>query len=109
MQHISAIENAIVVLAREATMPAPLPGKRTELTDGHAGRIVLYGEAPRSSDVSAPPLLLVHSVNAAATVYEMKPLFEHYQGTRAVYALDLPGFGLSDRSDRKYTPRVMTD
>jgi len=26
-----------------------------------------------------------------------------------VYALDLPGFGLSDRSDRAYTPRLMTD
>lgn len=90
-------------------MPAPLPGRRIELADRRTGRIVLYGEAPASSGVMAPPLLLVHSVNAAATAYEMKPLFEHYRGQRAVYALDLPGFGLSDRSDRKYTPRLMTD
>lgn len=109
MQHISAIENATSGLAREAAMPAPLSGRRTELADGRAGRIVLYGEAPKAPDITAPPLLLVHSVNAAATAYEMKPLFEHYQGKRAIYALDLPGFGLSDRSDRKYTPRLMTD
>lgn len=109
MQQICAIEKATFGLAREATMPAPLPGKRTELADGQAGRFILYGEDPNAPHVAAPPLLLVHSVNAAATAYEMKPLYEHYRGKRAVYALDLPGFGLSDRSDRKYTPRLMTD
>jgi len=95
--------------ARQAAMPAPLSGRRVELADKRVGRIVLYGEGPTSSGAAAPPLLLVHSVNAAATAYEMKPLFEHYRGRRAVYALDLPGFGLSDRSDRKFTPRLMTD
>lgn len=90
-------------------MPPPLPGPRVELADKRAGRIVLYGEAAAASVGAAPPLLLVHSVNAAATAYEMKTLFEHFRGRRAVYALDLPGFGLSDRSDRKYTPRLMTD
>jgi pimeloyl-ACP methyl ester carboxylesterase len=28
---------------------------------------------------------------------------------RPVYALDLPGYGSSDRSERDYTPRLMTD
>ena len=110
MQQSSSVENAgTPVPAREAVMPAPLPGKCVELADKRVGRLVLYGEAPTPSSATAPPLLLVHSVNAAATAYEMKPLFEHYRGERAVYALDLPGFGLSDRSDRKYTPRLMTD
>jgi pimeloyl-ACP methyl ester carboxylesterase len=36
-------------------------------------------------------------------------LFEHYGRSRATYALDLPGFGLSDRSLRTYDPRLMTD
>ena len=89
-------------------MPAPLPGRRIELADRGTGRVMLYGERVSISGAT-PPLLLVHSVNAAATAYEMKPLFEHYRGQRAVYALDLPGFGLSDRTDRKYTPRLMTD
>jgi pimeloyl-ACP methyl ester carboxylesterase len=108
MQQTSSIENASTVSSREAAMPAPLSGRRVELADKRAGLIVVYGEA-LSPIVTTPPLLLVHSVNAAATAYEMKTLFEHYQGKRAVYALDLPGFGLSNRSDRKYTPRLMTD
>lgn len=58
---------------------------------------------------SGAPLLLVHSVNAAASVDEVRPLFEHYRATRTVYAPDLPGFGFSERSDRAYTPRLMTD
>jgi pimeloyl-ACP methyl ester carboxylesterase len=56
-----------------------------------------------------PPLLLVHSVNAAASASEVRPLFEHFQGSHTVMAPDLPGYGLSDRSDRVYTPRLMTD
>jgi pimeloyl-ACP methyl ester carboxylesterase len=54
-------------------------------------------------------MLLVHSVNASASAAEMAPLFDYYRQSRCVYALDLPGFGFSDRSDRTYTPRLMTD
>ena len=90
-------------------MPAPLRGERLELSNIRAGRVAFYAGAAQSPGRGEPPLLLVHSVNAAATAYEMKPIFEHYSGQRAVYALDLPGFGLSDRSERKYTPRLMTD
>jgi pimeloyl-ACP methyl ester carboxylesterase len=56
-----------------------------------------------------PPLVLVHSVNAAPSAAEMRPIFEHCAATHTVFALDLPGFGLSDRSDRRYDPRLMTD
>lgn len=49
------------------------------------------------------PLVLLHSINAAANAYEMQPLFEHYQDDRPVYVLDLPGFGFSDRSNRDYS------
>lgn len=109
MQQIRSIDHPTgTVLAREHAMPAPLRGRLIELADKRAGRIVLYGE-DSPSGAAAPPLLLIHSVNAAGSAYEMKPLFEHYQGKRAVYALDLPGFGLSDRSDRQYTLRLMTD
>lgn len=55
------------------------------------------------------PLVLVHSVNAAASVAEVRPLFEHFAKTRQVFALDLPGFGHSERGARDYTPRLMTD
>ncbi len=56
-----------------------------------------------------PPLLLVHSINAAASVAELRPLFEHYRATRTVFAPDLPGYGLSPRLDIAYTPRLFTD
>ena len=39
----------------------------------------------------------------------MRPLHEHYRATRTVFLIDLPGYGSSERSDRSYTPRLMTD
>jgi pimeloyl-ACP methyl ester carboxylesterase len=53
------------------------------------------------------PLVLVHSVNAAASAAEVKPLFDHYALDRPVLALELPGFGSSDRLDRRYQPELM--
>lgn len=88
-------------------MPPPLTADQFDLPSPGVGRVACYGSV--AGDGSVPPLLLVHSVNAAATAYEMEPLFEHYRKQRPVYALDLPGFGLSDRSERPYTPRLMTD
>jgi pimeloyl-ACP methyl ester carboxylesterase len=58
---------------------------------------------------NGPPLVLVHSVNAAPSAAEMRPLFAHCRASHTVFAIDLPGFGLSDRSDRRYDPRLMTD
>ena len=48
------------------------------------------------------PVVLIHSINAAASSYEMRPLFEALQVSRPVIALDLPGFGLSERGNRRY-------
>jgi pimeloyl-ACP methyl ester carboxylesterase len=58
---------------------------------------------------SGPPLVLVHSVNAVPSAAEMRPLFNRYRESRTVFALDLPGFGLSERSNRHYDPRLMTN
>ncbi len=108
MQHASAAQSNHAATLREPSMPPPLAAPRVELADARVGRIICYGDGP-AAPTDQRPLLLIHSVNAAATAYEMKPLFEHYRQLRPVYALDLPGFGLSDRADRIYTPRVMTD
>ena len=56
-----------------------------------------------------PPVLLVHSINAAAGAHEMRPLVEHLQATHTVYTPDLPGFGASERRDVAYSPRLYTD
>jgi pimeloyl-ACP methyl ester carboxylesterase len=39
----------------------------------------------------------------------VRPLYEHYRASHSVFAIDLPGFCFSERSDRDYTPRLMTD
>ena len=67
-----------------------------------------YGMLSAYSDTTAAgrPLALVHSVNAAPSAYEMQPLFERYRGRRPVHALDLPGFGFSDRGDVNYSPEL---
>ena len=84
------------------TLPAAVSGERFEF-DSAAGRISAYVAG------QGPPLLLVHSVNAAGCAAEVRPLHEHYRATRTVFTIDLPGFGFSERSDRAYTPRLMTD
>ena len=79
---------------------------------GEMGRLhIPFGELAyyKAGPSEGPPLLLIHSINAAANSYEVKPLFDHYAQERPVYALDLPGFGFSDRRDRIYTPRLMID
>ena len=55
------------------------------------------------------PLLLVHSVNAAASAAEVRPIFEALGVSRPVLALELPGFGSSERGPQHYTPALMRD
>lgn len=87
------------------TMPLPpaVSGERKTF-QGRDGQLSYYV----AGQSSAPPLLLIHSINAAASTYEMRPLFEHYRQTRRVYSLDMPGYGFSERSERDYTPRLFT-
>jgi pimeloyl-ACP methyl ester carboxylesterase len=56
-----------------------------------------------------PAVLLIHSVNAAASAAEVRPLFDRLQQRYTVYALDLPGYGQSERRPIAYTVRIMTD
>lgn len=87
---------------KEMALPPAVAGEQQSIL-GRAGRLNYYVAGAGS------PLLLMHSINAAASAYEVRPLFEHYRASRRVYALDLPGFGFSERSDRDYTPRLYTD
>jgi pimeloyl-ACP methyl ester carboxylesterase len=102
MTSSNALGGASGSSARDALPPA-LAGARREFTSPAAGRLSYYvmGEGA--------PLLLVHSINAAGSGYEVKPIYDRLTGHRTVYAIDLPGFGFSDRSDRRYSPRLMTD
>lgn len=75
----------------------------TQTCDSAAGPIAVHVAG------QGPPLLLIHSVNAAASAAEVRPLHEHFAGTRTVFSPDLPGFGATAREKRLYTPRLMTD
>jgi pimeloyl-ACP methyl ester carboxylesterase len=101
-------------IARGMTRPqqnaaAPLPpavdAPRQVYSTPKLKDISWYADGPEGTR----PLVLLHSINAAPSVFEMKPLFEHYRAERRVYAPDLPGFGFSDRSDRAYSPELYAE
>jgi len=52
------------------------------------------------------PLLLVHGIYAAASSYEYRNVFDLLAQRYRVYALDLLGFGLSERPPVVYTPQL---
>jgi len=82
-----------------------LDADHLEVVTPNAGRLGYYADLSGKGT----PLVLLHSINAASSAFEMKPIFDHYRGKRPVYVLDLPGFGFSDRSDRLYDPRLYQD
>lgn len=83
-------------------LPPALDADRRVL-EGRSGRLNCYvaGEGA--------PLLLLHSINAAGSAYEVKPAFEHALCSHRCYAPDLPGYGFSDRSDRRYDIALFCD
>lgn len=86
-------------------LPAALDAPRTIFKGDQLPQVNYYADGP----AEGAPLVLVHSINAAPSAFEMKPLFDHYRSTRRVYALELPGFGFSDRGDRVYSPQLYAD
>lgn len=83
-----------------AGLPPPVAGTHVAITSlGAHVQAYVAGQGP--------PMLLVHSINAAASAAEVQPLLEHYRRTHTVVCIDLPGFGWSAREERLYTPEVM--
>ena len=71
------------------------------------GAVAYDHPAPPGRAAQAPPLLLIHSINATASAVEMAPLRPRHATERRVVMLDLPGFGASDKPDRRYDPPLM--
>src|SRR5579859_5130132 len=86
-------------------LPEAIEGQRHTFISPRAAMMSYYADRT----ASGRPLVLIHSINAAASAYEMRPLYLHYRSQRPVYAPDLPGFGFSDRSNRAYSPQLYTD
>jgi pimeloyl-ACP methyl ester carboxylesterase len=56
-----------------------------------------------------PPVLLIHGINAAASSYEMRRVYAGLSDRFRVYAIDLLGFGQSDRPPIRYRPDLYID
>lgn len=95
----------VIRMAPVTALPDSLDATCTAHPTRAAGRMACYADTA----ASGRPLVLLHSVNAAPSALEMKPLFDHYRGTRPVYAPELPGFGHSDRPDIPYTPQLYAE
>jgi pimeloyl-ACP methyl ester carboxylesterase len=100
----AGIAYSALAVDHELPLPPAIAAERRSLRTAAAGALSYYAD----DTVSGRPLLLIHSINAAASAYEMRPLFEHYRDQRPIYAVDLPGFGFSERSDRVYSPQLYT-
>ena len=83
-------------------LPPTLPGAMHDWTwRGWRVRYTTLG--------AGPPIVLVHGVHAAASSFEMRGIFEPLRQQHAVYAVDLLGFGKSERPDAMYSGPLYRD
>ncbi len=90
-------------------LPPAIDAERERFKGENTGFLSVYVDKSADSADKLPPLVLIHSINAAGSSYEMQPIFRAYRDQRDVYALDLPGFGCSERADRVYSPELYKD
>jgi len=87
----------------------PLPGaidaRRHSFPSSSGGLVSWYGDEAGEGR----PVVLVHGVSPYASAHEVRPLFERFRDERPVCAIDLPGFGFSERTDRVYYPELYAD
>jgi len=83
-------------------LPPTLPGAPLDWTwRGWRVRYTTLG--------SGPPVVLVHGVHAAASSFEMCGIFEPLSQRYTVYAVDLLGFGKSERPSAPYSRSFYAD
>jgi pimeloyl-ACP methyl ester carboxylesterase len=86
-------------------LPDAIGARRHRFPSASGGWVSWYGD----DDGPGRPVVLVHGVSPFASAYEVRPLFERFRGDRPVHAIDLPGFGFSERTDRVYYPEFYAD
>jgi pimeloyl-ACP methyl ester carboxylesterase len=94
---------------RSLPTPASLPRAITASThtvEMPTGRVNYYVR-----DGAGTPVVLLHSFNAAASPFEVRPLFDRLANAtdRPLYAVDWLGFGRSARRDVDYRPSLYHD
>ena len=87
---------------RRMPLPPALPGRHERLETARAGDLSLYSTADGAG--RAAPADPLHQRRRQRL--RGPPALPALSRPRPVYALDLPGFGFSERCDRRYTPRA---
>ena len=83
-------------------LPPTLPGSMHDWTwRGWRVRSTTLGDGP--------PIVLVHGAHAAASSFEMRGIFEPLSQRHTVYAIDLLGFGKSERPKAPYSGRLYAE
>jgi pimeloyl-ACP methyl ester carboxylesterase len=84
----------------KSSLPPAIDAEEQTLDLPVCGRVQCYAD----SSGAGVPVMLLHSINAAPSAREVRPLFDNLRGKRPVFAIDLPGFGRSVRAAREYSP-----
>ena len=97
---------ALAALNSALAAPPPPPRQQTP------GRPARYrwseGDVFYTVSGEGPPVVLVHGVGIAASSFEMRYIAEPLARRFQVYALDLPGFGRSERPRAAYSGDLYT-
>jgi pimeloyl-ACP methyl ester carboxylesterase len=97
MSAISLVTLGRFTTARQGLPPLRLLPVDPEYVEWEGQHIATYQAG------SGEPVLLVHSIHAAASVFEMRRPFLSLQHAYAVHTMDLLGYGCSDRPARQYS------
>lgn len=90
---------------RASSLPDLLPCARVAFHFPGVGRIAEYqGGRP-----GRPPVVLVHSLRLGSSAAEVRPFFESLAHDRPVVAVDLPGFGRSERNPPQLHRDIFAD
>ncbi len=91
-----------VIAYRSSPMEQPLPGD-IAYYDWIHGRVAFYRLG------QGPPLLLVHHPSAGGSAWEWRKVFPELANRYTVFALDLLGFGRSDKPRLDYTGPLLAE
>jgi pimeloyl-ACP methyl ester carboxylesterase len=68
---------------------------------------VFYIDLPAAQDSGRDPMLIIHGYPSCS--YDWSACLPTFTATRRVVLMDLPGFGLSDKPDTRYSIRLYAD
>jgi len=92
-------------LAVANTIARRSAGEARSVLSGERGRYAwTLGDVFYTVKGSGAPVVLIHGIYAGASSYEFRKVFDLLAGDYRVYALDLLGFGLSEKPPVTYTP-----